>query len=312
MSLISRTFSKLFARNDTYRPSVTQRGPLVSIHMLVITLLFVLPPISVLIYLRWQSNRKTLNQMDEESVFVNLLCDTPPPNVLNKEPDIIQLLNLPPTKPEESVGKSTNFEVALVDNDGGLRRRQNTRSMRISERGGENYFACPFFKLDPLRHDRCLRFKLARPADIHSHLIRYHTLPEYFCPKCYIAFKESSDLNAHTKIDTCERGSNPEELWLQDIEELRHLIIRGQSDEEKWYRIWDAVFPAHSPPESPYFLSVVDESIGQLFSHDFWKRVLVRLRLYNLDLDGKASNILRECIMDKVFERTYSQKARYK
>ncbi|CAI6092265.1 unnamed protein product, partial [Clonostachys chloroleuca] len=66
-SLVSRAFSKCFDGYETDLSSATQGGPPVPLHILVMELLLVLPPVSVLIYLIWKINRKTLNRMDEET-----------------------------------------------------------------------------------------------------------------------------------------------------------------------------------------------------------------------------------------------------
>ncbi|CAH0028964.1 unnamed protein product, partial [Clonostachys rhizophaga] len=307
--LISRAFTKLLDGHETYLPLATQRGPLTPIHILVVVLLLVLPAVSVVRYLRWESNRKTLHRMDEEGVFVDLPCDTPPPNFFNKQPKIIRSLDsLPTKKGKEPVGMSTNFEAALGDDDGGLRRRKNTRPIPMSEREEGKLFACPFLKLDPFKNEKCFKYNFPRAADLH-----------HFCLKCYVSFKESSDLDAHTKIDTCERASNPEQLSRRELEILPNLYeIRKHQDQsdtestERWYWVWDTFFSAHSRPDSPYTLGPIGDSIEYLFHHDLWESLPIRLRPYNLDIDANTSSIIRACIMDMVFERMNTQKTRHK
>jgi hypothetical protein len=313
--LISRAFLKTFDRHETYLPLATQRGPLAPVHILVVVLLFVLPPVSVVIYLRWESTRKTLHRMDEERVFVDLPYGTPPPNFFNKQPKIIGSLDsLPTNKGKEAVGMSTNFEAALGDDDGGLRRRKNTRPIPMSEREEGQVLACPFLKLDPFKNEKCFRYSIRRAADLRMHLSRVHALSDHFCPKCYVSFKESSDLEAHFEIDTCEPVPSPEQLSPQELELLYDLNkkLRGQSDIARWYCVWDTFFSAHSRPDSPYTLGPIGDSIEYLFHHDLWESLPIRLRPYNLDIDADTSSILRACIMDMVFEKMNTQKTRHK
>ncbi|CAH0030074.1 unnamed protein product [Clonostachys rhizophaga] len=137
----------------------------------------------------------------------------------------------------------------------------------------KRYFACPFYKYDPVRHWRCYRkYEFRRPYDVTTHLERLHVISDYYCAKC---FKEFDDERKWWEHDTnaCLEISGPERLWKEDVVDLREIpTSRGTSDAEKWYCLWDRVFPGVERPSSPYMSEGFDEALA-LARENGWRRL---------------------------------------
>lgn len=92
-------------------------------------------------------------------------------------------------------------------------------SGRAGSPGSHQGFACPFVKSDPIFHHPCTRFMLRRVSDVKQHLRREH----------------------------------PEEA---------RKVARGRgkknTDEERWYALWEDLFPGRARPATPYAGTVVE------------------------------------------------------
>ncbi|CAH0056383.1 unnamed protein product [Clonostachys solani] len=135
------------------------------------------------------------------------------------------------------------------------------------------YFACPFYKYDPVRHWRCYRkYEFKRPYDVTTHLERLHVISDYYCAKC---FKEFDDERRWCEHDTgaCLEISGPERLWKEDVDDLLGIpTSRGTCDEDKWYCLWDRVFPGVNRPSSPYVSEGLDEALA-VARENGWRRL---------------------------------------
>jgi len=134
---------------------------------------------------------------------------------------------------------SENESFVLVNNTRGSRRRQYTRK-------------CPFFTRDPNKHVRCGRFDLSPGYALTDHLFQCHLhLP--VCYRCGSMFNSVARRNAHAVSGECDLVEPPptfEGVGEGTIYELEALVSswnqgvgRPLSDEEKYARIWEVVFP---------------------------------------------------------------------
>ncbi|KAF5983233.1 hypothetical protein FCOIX_3320 [Fusarium coicis] len=106
-------------------------------------------------------------------------------------------------------------------------------------------FACPYFRLDPVRHIECLSRKLYRIQDVKQHLSRRH----------YMAREKSSDTSDNT------RGVNTR---TQSILKLR--LDRRLAPERQWHKIWKALFDRKLPREGPYLGNSKQEIVGSMIA----------------------------------------------
>jgi len=95
-------------------------------------------------------------------------------------------------------------------------------------------FACPFYRLDPMAHDDCLRFTLNRVQDVMQHLRRKH----------------KTDLTFDFSTNAKER---------------RHLTA-----EKRWLFIWKELFPEKQRPSSVHLGNHLEEAVS-LLEH-YWKQ----------------------------------------
>ncbi|TQN72630.1 hypothetical protein CSHISOI_02869, partial [Colletotrichum shisoi] len=136
-------------------------------------------------------------------------------------------------------------------------------------------FACPFWKLDPLKYHECAKFCLQRMRDVKEHLKRKHT-PSHYCPRCQEIFSKADDLQEHVSsnsgwlclpfdletLDGVSHGKN-KELHLKSDASL--------TTEDQWFSVWDILFPATKRPCSAYVDPEIYENLAynsaEQFSH---------------------------------------------
>lgn len=114
-------------------------------------------------------------------------------------------------------------------------------------------FACPYLKRDPGKFKECCRLKLSRISDVKSHLHRKHTPPHY-CLLCQAIFPDGTSLRGHMEERNCI-SQDPAMLVgvsHQQYQQLHKKSDSSASEENKWYKIWDILFPQHAKPTSVY------------------------------------------------------------
>ncbi|KAI0864271.1 hypothetical protein F4860DRAFT_437433 [Xylaria cubensis] len=135
-------------------------------------------------------------------------------------------------------------------------RRQNEPQSESSNAGFS--FGCPFYFHDKEEHQTCLNYKLKRVGDVRQHIWRYHVQPSH-CPRCGIVFP--NDINyaqrdAHERQRTCEAINDVRRCSGATSDQLASMnnaaTHRCSSTEDRWYAIWDIMFPQATRPPSPY------------------------------------------------------------
>ena len=131
--------------------------------------------------------------------------------------------------------------------------------------------ACHFYKRFPTRFTRCMfRNQLTSTSFVVQHLNRAHKQlePNIQCPNCSRIFDEVPELDRHVQQQTTCRdtgtvrkvpGNGHQGLSPRQLDQLRRRSPRGLTEEERWFHIWDIVFPGVGRPESPYIDSPEDE-----------------------------------------------------
>ncbi|KAK2617029.1 hypothetical protein QQS21_000123 [Conoideocrella luteorostrata] len=127
--------------------------------------------------------------------------------------------------------------------------------------------ACPFYKLDPIKYFRCYRkYSLKRYGDVKQHLERCHSL-NYYCAICWESWTEEAPFLDHFQTPTCSLMDKPDSLDGEERQKLQSLAPRRrESDGDKWYRMWDALFRGHARPASPYVREDISEVAAVLWS----------------------------------------------
>jgi hypothetical protein len=114
-------------------------------------------------------------------------------------------------------------------------------------------FACPYLKWDPGKFKKCCKLKLSRISDVKNHLHRKHT-PHHYCPLCQAIFPDEDSLQGHIEDRNCSRRDPIMLIGVsrQQYQQLHKKSDSDASEEEKWYKIWDILFPQHAKPPSVY------------------------------------------------------------
>lgn len=146
------------------------------------------------------------------------------------------------------------------------------RSPTSSEDSGL-LLACPYFKFSPTQNTRCvLRNQLKSTSFVMQHLDRCHKVIR--CSRCNISFENSKEYEKHTtSFPSCQvkepaASSTDEDRLLgidqNDLNKLRgsRLSHRRLTEVDRWFAIWDYLFPNTPRPECPYVGSPEDEILG--------------------------------------------------
>ncbi|SPO07606.1 uncharacterized protein DNG_10301 [Cephalotrichum gorgonifer] len=152
------------------------------------------------------------------------------------------------------------------DDDGDERRTNQPHTIPSLQGEDGRDFACPFYKHDPLTHRICLfRQTLTGTNYVKQHLRRYH-LPPMHCPSCGRVFGLQSDLDGHIRERTCEQREFTHPGLTQTQQEALKRVPREGSPKERWYKMWDIIFPNAPRPASPYvsdpWIEVIENSFA--------------------------------------------------
>ncbi|KUI67560.1 hypothetical protein VM1G_02875 [Cytospora mali] len=146
--------------------------------------------------------------------------------------------------------------------------------------------ACPFYLYDRNTHRDCRGHKLTRIGDVRQHVIsRTHKQPRY-CPVCGVVFngaRASALYDTHVQARTCSAPASPIDpppgVSDDKAQEIRNIseTYRGAqiSVYERWFLIWDALFPGEDRPPHPYLFHSPDDQLivdlrDDIFSNDAW------------------------------------------
>ncbi|KZL64216.1 hypothetical protein CI238_00613 [Colletotrichum incanum] len=138
------------------------------------------------------------------------------------------------------------------------------------------FFACPYFKRDPVKHLKCfMRFKLKRVKDVKQHLYRKHSLSEHYCPLCWATFDRRSDYDDHIRKQSCQQQAMPEKYGdFMTVDQKKAISRRtdsGLNEHEQWYNVWRVLFPNEDKPSSPYLKSTEFEELIPIVRW-FWRK----------------------------------------
>lgn len=152
---------------------------------------------------------------------------------------------------------------------------RNPRKKSSKTQGPESAarsLACPFWKLDPTKHAKCFKRKLSKISYVKQHLQLVHA-PEFYCQRCLDVFENEQNLEAHTSAlnVACTRDGSKSlnGITYQQRGKLAFKSKVQLSESDRWFVIWDIVFPKNPRPASAY----VDQSLSEDLCHfvDFFQ-----------------------------------------
>jgi hypothetical protein len=124
----------------------------------------------------------------------------------------------------------------------------------VSKQPGGNYLACPFYKANPFLYPHCgTRNRIRSTHYVRQHLTRSHR-QVFYCPTCKSKdFSNPHERDEHIRARSCDLSNqpNPDGVSSESFEALKE-IPRSLPEPERWFRMWDILFPGMPRPESPY------------------------------------------------------------
>ncbi|KAF2732735.1 hypothetical protein EJ04DRAFT_304375 [Polyplosphaeria fusca] len=142
------------------------------------------------------------------------------------------------------------------------RQRRKLHEFRKDERN--RLLACPFAKMDPLRHAKCFDYIFEEISRLKQHLLRVHQLPIH-CVRCSATFQTEEDRDTHLREATgctAKPGRFADGITPQQKQQLAKRVSSKKTREENWYLIYGLLFPKRPKPHNPYVDKV--ECSGQL------------------------------------------------
>lgn len=149
---------------------------------------------------------------------------------------------------------------------------------KFTNPGEPRTFACPYYKLNPVKHHKCASLTLSRIRDVKQHLVRRHLQP-LFCFICGVEVQKQADQAEHMGLQTCTRPSwfsHPEGITPDQRTQLSSRVKKTDSERDQWFSVWTTIFPDLSQPDSPFVCEPHAEAIGLVcrFFRDHVPRVV--------------------------------------
>lgn len=163
------------------------------------------------------------------------------------------------------------FTTDSVKTDAG-RATQKAKTDAGKQEKTRTQYACPFQKLDPVKHHECLKYALHRIKDVKQHVYRRHTQPDYYCARCFVVFPTANARDEHARSKDCENKKVPAFEGITDAmkTQLNKSPSRGLDAGEQWFRMWDIIFPEEKRPSSFLVGGYMEEMVPVLRS--LWTR----------------------------------------
>ncbi|KAH7000679.1 hypothetical protein EDB80DRAFT_866686 [Ilyonectria destructans] len=166
-----------------------------------------------------------------------------------------------------SSGNNNNDNPGDSDDEGSGDERGQSNDDAAEDK--TRFWACLFYASDPHNHFRCLgKYSIKRFSDVVQHLERCHALHEsFYCPKCWRQQISRAGRDYH--IRDCSSPNlppRPGRLYDDELAEVKERLksLRGYTNEDKWFAMWDMIFPGRPRPDTPYVEQGMAEPAGVL------------------------------------------------
>lgn len=118
---------------------------------------------------------------------------------------------------------------------------------------GSKLLACPYWKLDHVKHRKCFPHAQVTVDYIKQH-IRKHHYDGFYCGICFATFKSKEGRVFHNEKVKCRPDASKrlKGITHEQNYELSRKLNKTLSKEERWYAVWDIVFPGQPQPATAY------------------------------------------------------------
>ncbi|KAL2128542.1 hypothetical protein VTI74DRAFT_9040 [Chaetomium olivicolor] len=201
------------------------------------------------------------------------------------------------------------------DSDDERSRKQQPRRKPLSpdDTSTRTFFACPFWKLSPSKHRSCFRLTLQNTSRVKQHLARSHA-PAYYCECCMTIFTDDHTHRQHVREERTCTPRPPYYLFPglthQQQRQLSRKSRPGLSESERWFAIWDIVFPNYPRPSSPFIDANLSEDVCRFQEFALVRGpalVAAQIRADTQAGSDGASGITTEEEADAVLDRAISR-----
>lgn len=159
------------------------------------------------------------------------------------------------------------------------RDRRGPKQPRLgSDTNFRKLLACPFWKRDARRHRDCFTLKLDGIPRVKQHLSRSH-YSENHCERCKAIFGSNASREDHLRYEQCQwRGQDAlEGLTHQQRHDLSRKSKPHHSESEKWFAIWEILFPGQPMPTSAYMDPNLSQDLSEfrLYAQSHGTQILI-------------------------------------
>ncbi|OBT67903.1 hypothetical protein VE03_02433 [Pseudogymnoascus sp. 23342-1-I1] len=214
-----------------------------------------------------------------------------------------------PSTTSRNLGRSQKKRCAPDGDDygdqDGSRKRPIKKPRHDPEKRPPISFACPYLKINPVKHGKCCAFQLTRIQDVKQHLTRIHT-PERYCQRCLASdFCDEPALQDHLDLNTCPRNdpTSLEGISNKQHKELSRKSKTGIGKEEQWFAIWEILFAGCARPRSVYMDTEVSMELRLFRDYCDTREADVVRGLYEADpvWSGESTVEQRQAFVQMVF-----------
>ncbi|KAI1395018.1 hypothetical protein F4819DRAFT_221251 [Hypoxylon fuscum] len=157
--------------------------------------------------------------------------------------------------------RKRKYNCDSIENNGVNKRPRllDNASSQASCGGSSSLLACPFSIAcqSQLQASKvCIRRGFRNISRVKEHIRRCHISSNLKCQRCHQTFVHTADLEDHVRQQICQfMPSNP---IIEGISQATMCEIKsrkrtcGPSETDKWYQIWNILFPNYQQPKSPY------------------------------------------------------------
>jgi hypothetical protein len=125
----------------------------------------------------------------------------------------------------------------------------------------EKMLACPYWKKDSGKYACCFKWKFKEVKRMKQHLRRCHI--KIRCPRCQEDFRDTDSRDLHIRAGICALQPDVIDERMNE-RQIKKLGARGpanQTQYDRWYVVWDILFPGTAKPDSPFLDDDIPEGL---------------------------------------------------
>ncbi|KAK3995201.1 hypothetical protein QBC44DRAFT_389932 [Cladorrhinum sp. PSN332] len=196
-----------------------------------------------------------------------LPAPNPSSTVVSQAVTSVQGSNTQTRKRKHTDANDHNQDNGEDEGNPGKRPKPESPNKPVDKVTNKLQLACHFWKLNPRKHKRCFMKKLDDTSRVKQHLTRTHYRSSY-CPRCFLVLEDDEAVESHLDPVTCLPRQHDFGLMTNgQHQKVNRRSNTKHSESEKWYAIWDILFPGQCRLPSPYIDPLLSEDLGRFVDH---------------------------------------------